>query len=362
MLGLQEIFSLVSCIPDFITARSRVYPRAVMSTVLVTGATGFLGRHTVRALRSRGFTVRAVARNPPRDFQAQFECEVVRADVHDESALSKATEGCTAVYHLAGMVSRDPKDAEALFRAHVLGTRSVLKAARSQGVKTFVHASTSGTIGISETDTIATEQDEAPVAWIQRFPYYRAKWIAEKEALAANTADFKVVVVNPSLLLGPGDVLGSSTDDVRRFLDRAIPATPRGGVAFVDARDAAEGLVLAGEKGIAANRYLLNAANLSVANFFAKLSRISTVPAPVLALPKSVTLAKVGSDLFSRAVRAVGGEPPVDAASVEMGQLFWYVSAEKAERELEWSARDPMETLTDTIHDIRRPAARSRVS
>ena len=268
-------------------------------------------------------------------------------------------DGCSAVFHLAGMVSRDPKDAEALFKAHVHGTRAVLTAARSAGVRKVIYASTSGTIGISATDSIATEDDDAPVSWIQRFPYYRAKWIAEKEAIAANSSAMQVVSVNPSLLLGPGDVLGSSTDDVRRFMDRAIPATPRGGIAFVDARDAAEGLVLALELGVGGTRYLLNGTNMSVAHFFAKLSRISGIDAPVLMLPKSVALAKAGNDLFSKAVRAVGGEPPVDSASVEMGQLYWYVSAEKAERELRWTARDPMQTLSDTVHDIRRVATRA---
>jgi dihydroflavonol-4-reductase len=251
------------------------------------------------------------------------------------------------------MVSRDPKDAEALFRSHVHGTRAVLAAARTNGVKRVLYASTSGTIAIADTDTVATELSPAPVRWIQRFPYYRAKWIAEKEALAANDSTLEVVCVNPSLLLGPGDVLGSSTDDVRRFLDRAIPATPRGGVAFVDARDAAEGAVLAFEKGIAGQRYLLNAANMTVEQFFAKLSRVAAVAAPVVKLPRSVALAKAGNELFSRVVRAVGGEPPVDSASVEMGQLFWYASAERAERELQWTSRDPMQTLSDTVRDMR---------
>ena len=91
-----------------------------MSTVLVTGATGFLGRHTVRALTTRGLVVRAIARTPPRDFAEQFQCEVIRGDVHDEALMSKVTEGCSAVFHLAGMVSRDPKDAEALFKAQVI--------------------------------------------------------------------------------------------------------------------------------------------------------------------------------------------------------------------------------------------------
>lgn len=330
-----------------------------MATLLVTGATGFLGRHTVRALRERGHTVRAMARNPPKDVARTFGepasdgLVIVRGDVHDERTLDQAMQGVDGVFHLAGMVSRKPEDAEALFRAHVEGTRSVVAAAKRAKVRRFVLASTSGTIAISREPTIATEKDDPPVEWLSKLPYYRAKWIAEKETLAANAPGFEIVCVNPSLLLGPGDVFGSSTDDVRKFLDRAIPATPRGGLAFVDARDAAEALALAFEKGRPGQRYLVNAANMTVRDFFARLERISGVSAPIVALPKSPLAAKFGAELFSKAVRAIGGDPPVDSVSVEMAQLYWYASSEKAEQELGWTARDPNETLADTVRDAR---------
>jgi dihydroflavonol-4-reductase len=326
-----------------------------MATVLVTGATGFLGRHTVRALRARGHAVRAMARNPPRDAQAQLGegVTISRGDVLDPATLTAAMAGVEAVVHLAGMVSRRPEDAEELYRAHVLGTRAVLTAARATGARKVVYASTSGTVGISDEPRVATERDDAPVRWLSRFGYYRAKWLAEKEALAASGPGFEVASVNPSLLLGPGDAYGSSTDDVRKFLDRSIPAAPRGGIAFVDARDAAESVALALDRGRGGERYLINAANMTVRDFFGRLERISGVRGPTLGLPKSRMAALAGNAVFSRAVKAIGGEPPVDAASVEMGQLFWYVSSEKAERELGWSARDPNETLADTVRDLR---------
>lgn len=310
----------------------------------------------MRALLARGHAVRAMARNPPMDFAAQMgpgALTMVQGDVLDEAALAGAMEGVGAVFHLAGMVSRDPSDADALYRAHVLGTRAVIEAARAAKVKRFVYASTSGTVGISDEPTLATEQDDPPVRWLSRFGYYRAKWLAEKEALAANSATLEVVSVNPSLLLGPGDAFGSSTDDVRKFLDRAIPATPRGGIAFVDARDAAEAMVLAFERGRPGERYLINGANMSVRSFFARLARASGVEAPALSLPKSREVARLSTAVFARMVRAIGGESPVDPASVEMGQLFWYVSADKAERELGWAPRDPQQTLLDTIRDLR---------
>ena len=85
----------------------------------------------------------------------------------------------------------------------------------------------------------------------------------------------EVVSVNPSLLLGPGDVNGSSTEDVRLFLEGSIPAVPAGGLSFVDARDAADAMLRAMDRGRAGERYLVGACNLTFREFFARLGRVS---------------------------------------------------------------------------------------
>jgi dihydroflavonol-4-reductase len=225
---------------------------------------------------------------------------------------------------------------------------------RAAGVKRVVLASTSGTLAVStRSDRIADEGCRAPLEVIAVWPYYRTKLYAEREAIARNRVpDFEVVITNPSLLLGPGDERESSTGDVRRFLEGSIPATPAGGLAFVDVRDAALGMLLAWERGRAGERYILNAQNMTVAAFFQRLSRLSGVAAPVLKMPASRPLAVGIGKLFTRAVRAIGGEPPVDEVSIEMGQYFWYCDGGKAERELGFSPRDPGETLRDTIDDL----------
>jgi dihydroflavonol-4-reductase len=217
-----------------------------------------------------------------------------------------------------------------------------------------VVASTSGTLAVSrDADSIADESSRAPLELIARWPYYRTKLYAERAALDANRpGELEVVVVNPSLLLGPGDLRESSTGDVRLFLERSIPAVPAGGMAFVDARDAALGMLQAFERGRAGERYLLNAKNLTIAAFFQRLERISGVKAPLLRMPASRPVALGLNQLFSKAVEAIGGRAPVDAVSVEMAQYFWYCSAEKAERELGFVARDPGETLRDTVADM----------
>ncbi len=320
-----------------------------MKRLWIGGATGFLGAHLVRVLKDQGHELVLAARSGG-------EVEGIRVqavDVLDAVAVAESARGCDGAFLATGKVSRDRDAGEELHRAHVLGTRSALAGLRNAGVRRVVVASTSGTVAVSGNATqIADESAHVPLELVAMWPYYRTKLYAEREAFEANAADFEVVLVNPSLLLGPGDLRESSTGDVQRFLERAIPAIPGGGLAFVDVRDAAQGMWLAFERGRAGERYILNAKNMTVAAFFERLSRIAGVKAPALRMLRSRPLAIGVNRLFSKALRAIGGEPPVDEVSVEMAQYYWYCSSSKAERELGFSTRDPGETLRETVADL----------
>jgi len=315
----------------------------------IGGATGFLGAHLVRVLKAQGHELVLASRSG-----GEVEGLSVQAvDVLDPAAVAASARGCEGAFLATGKVSRDRDAGEELHRAHVLGTRSALAGLRDAGVRRVVVASTSGTVAVSgDASQIADESARVPLELVALWPYYRTKLYAEREALEANCAEFEVVLVNPSLLLGPGDLRESSTGDVRRFLERAIPAIPGGGIAFVDVRDAAQGMWLAFERGRAGERYILNAKNMTVAAFFQRLERIAGVKAPALHMPRSRPLAIGVNRLFSKALRAIGGQPPVDEVSVEMAQYYWYCSSSKAERELGFSARDPGETLHETVADL----------
>jgi nucleoside-diphosphate-sugar epimerase len=316
----------------------------------VGGATGFLGAHLVRVLRAEGHQVVLASRSGG-DVDG---LPVQRVNVLDANAVAESARGCSGGFLATGKVSRDRDAGEELHEAHVLATRSALAGLRAAGVRRVVVASTSGTLAVSgNAEQIADESARAPLELVAMWPYYRSKLYAEREALEANQPpEFSVILVNPSLLLGPGDTRESSTGDVRKFLDRSIPAIPAGGIAFVDVRDAARGMWLAFERGRPGERYILNAKNMTVAAFFQRLERITGVKAPALRMPRSRPLAIGVNRLFSKAIRAIGGEPPVDEVSVEMAQYYWYCSSSKAERELGFSARDPGETLRETVADL----------
>ncbi|HYP77083.1 MAG TPA: NAD-dependent epimerase/dehydratase family protein [Polyangiaceae bacterium] len=320
-----------------------------MKRLWVGGATGFLGTHLVRVLKAQGHELVLASRSG-----GEVEGQRVHAiDVLDSAAVAESARGCDGAFLATGKVSRDRDAGEELHRAHVLGSRSALSGLRSAGVPRVVVASTSGTVAVStDASHIADESAHVPLELVAMWPYYRTKLYAEREALEANRPEFEVVLVNPSLLLGPGDLRESSTGDVRRFLERSIPAVPAGGIAFVDVRDAAQGMWLAFERGRAGERYILNAKNMTVAAFFQRLERIAGVKAPALRMPRSRPLAIGVNRVFSKALRAIGGRPPVDEVSVEMAQYYWYCSSSKAERELGFTARDPGETLRETVADL----------
>ena len=320
-----------------------------MSTVLVTGATGFLGEHLCRVLVEQGHTVRGLARSR----SVVDGVEHVRGDVLSGPELEQALVGCDAVFHLAGAVSRDPDDAQRMMRLHVDGTRKVMERMAAHGIKRMVLASTSGTIGVSKDEEILDESAPYAEEIVAGWPYYASKIYQERLAFEyGEKLGIEVVAVNPSLLLGPGDRRLSSTGDVRKFLKKQIPTVPDGGINFVDARDAALATAAALEHGRAGQRYLLGGPNWTMKEFFARLGRVSNVSPPRLKLPAKWN--KWGAALIEEVYRHRGKEPPVDRISVEMAEHYWWIDSKKAETELGFSARDPQLTLVDTVAYLRR--------
>jgi dihydroflavonol-4-reductase len=323
----------------------------LMSSVLVTGATGFLGEHLCRALVERGHTVRGLARTRSAVL-AELGVEHIRGDVLSGPELDRALAGVGAVFHLAGAVSRDPDDAQRMMRLHVDGTRRVLERMAEARVTRMVLASTSGTIGVSKAETILDETAPYAEDIVAGWPYYASKIYQERLAFEHGARlGIEVVAVNPSLLLGPGDRRLSSTGDVRKFLRREIPTIPDGGVSFVDARDAAAATASALDRGRAGERYLLGGPNWTMKEFFARLGRVADVAPPRLKLPAA--WARWGAGVVEELYRWRGKPPPVDRISVEMAEHYWWIDSSKAERELGFAARDPQLTLIDTVDYLR---------
>ena len=255
-----------------------------MKTILVTGATGFLGKHLVEQLKRQAgdLRLRVLCRGSS-PWDQDPAVEAVRGDIVSRQDVLRAVAGAEEVYHLAGVVSRDPKDASLVYQTHVEGTRNVCEAAREKGVRKIVHVSSSGTIAVSREPVVHDECSGYKHEMLGEWPYYLSKIFAEKLALDYFTRyRLPVVVASPSLILGPGDDRNSSTRDVALFLEGKILAIPSGGLSFVDARDVATALIAALREGGPGERYLLGAANWTFRELVRKLSEVSGVGAPKL--------------------------------------------------------------------------------
>lgn len=336
-----------------LTQKSTALAKRPLPVTLVTGGTGFLGAHLVRQLVEDGVkNLRVMATSAP-SWLAELGVEAVEGSITNPQDVARAVEGVAEIYHLAGRVSRDADDARQMYAIHVDGTRYLCEAARAAGVKSIVLASTSGTIAVTAKGEIIPDEDlSPPLEIISRWPYYASKYYQERTALENfNGRGQRLVIMNPSLLLGPGDERLSSTQVVLDFLAQKIRVAPTGGLSFVDARDAATAFRAAMKVGKHAERYLLGSANWSFNKFLGRMERITKTPAPNFSLPSKVmvTGAKFVGDLW----RQWNLTPPVEPATVEMAEHFWYLDSSKAESELGFAPRDPAETLHDTVQYVR---------
>ena len=321
--------------------------------ILITGGTGFLGTHIVRQFLDAGEkNLRVMASRVP-EWMKDSGIEAFEGSVANREDAAAAVKNVSAIFHLAGKVSRDNNDAAAMNKIHVEGTRVLCEAAKETDVKTMLLASSSGTIAVSEDEQVVDETYPQPVDIISRWAYYASKYYQERTALENfDGAGRRLVIMNPSLLLGPDDERMSSTKPVLDFLAKKIPFMPSGGLNFVDARDAASAFISALDKGRHQEKYLLGAANMTFPEFFGKLSRLSGVSAPMLKLPKK--LAMSGASLVDSVFRNWGKSSPIEPKEVEQAEYFWYFDSSKAVDELGFDPREPQETLNDTVTYLKR--------
>lgn len=320
--------------------------------ILITGGTGFLGTHIVQNFIAFGEKNLKVMASSVPEWMKDAGIKAVEGSVTDRDDVAKACKNVSAIFHLAGKVSRDNDDAAAMNKIHLEGTRILCEAAKEAGVQTMVLASSSGTLAVSEDGQVVDETFPPPIEILTRWAYYASKYYQERAAIENFDGDGrKLVIMNPSLLLGPDDERLSSTKPVLDFLARKIPYTPSGGLNFVDARDAAAAFIAALEKGNHQEKYLLGAANMTFEQFFGRLERLSDVAAPALKVPKKLAMA--GSSMISSIYKHWGKTSPVAPNEVEQAEYFWYFDSTKAVEELGFEPRDPQETLNDTIIYLR---------
>jgi dihydroflavonol-4-reductase len=323
-----------------------------MKPILITGATGFLGKHVVEQLKQRGEGPLRLLCRGTSAWENDPGVQIVRGDITSAEDVDRAVAGSRAVYHLAGIVSRDPKDNIRMYRTHVDGTRNVCEAALKHQPERVVVASSSGTIAVSREPVIHDETSGYKHEVVGRWAYYLSKIYAEKLALEFFQRDkLPVVVVSPALLLGPGDDRMSSTGDLALFLEGQILSMPLGGMSFVDARDCAAGVIGAMDRGRLGERYLLGGENWTFRRIVNQVAQIARIKPPIMEVGVKTSLWMAPA--LRRLMPIVGRKFELDDATIEMSAMFWYCDSSKAARELGFSTRDPLETLRETVADLR---------
>lgn len=335
------------------TGKTKALAETQAKKILITGGTGFLGTHIVRQFLEAGEkNLRVMASSVP-TWMKDSGIEAAEGSVVDRDDVAAAVRNVSTIFHLAGKVSRDNEDAAEMNQIHLEGTRVLCEAAKEAGVKKMVLASSSGTIAVSEDEQIFDETFPQPVEIFSRWAYYASKYYQERTAIENFDGDGRrLAVMNPSLLLGPDDERLSSTKPILDFLARKIPYTPSGGLSFVDVRDAAAAFIAALDKGRHQEKYLLGSANMTFADLFGRLERLSGVTAPMMKVPKRIAVA--GSSFVESVFKNWGKSSPVASSEVEQAEHFWYFDSSKAAEELGFAPRDPQETLNDTVKYLRR--------
>jgi dihydroflavonol-4-reductase len=310
----------------------------------VTGATGFLGSHVARVLAEQGAGLRLLVR-PTSDLRNidGLNADRVVGDLRDSASIEKALSGCDVAFHVAADYRLWVRDPDEMYRSNVEGTRSLLEAARKQGVRRVVYTSSVATMGfssgsnglVSKNGRVADEQ--SPVSLADMIGHYkRSKFMAEQVAVEAARSGVDLVIVNPTTPIGERDIKPTPTGRiVVDFLKRKFPAYVETGLNLVDATECARGHVQALEKGRSGERYILGGENLTLKQILDRLGAITGLKSPTVKLPYAFALATgVVDEMVTGCI--LGREPRATIDAVRMGRKMMFVSSAKAERELGW--------------------------
>jgi dihydroflavonol-4-reductase len=311
----------------------------------VTGATGFVGAHVVRALSERGDDVRVIYRNPERlKALSGLRYRRAKCDVLDFRALTRALRDTDVLFHVAGYVASSPM--ERVWQLNARGPEIAVEAAAAAGVSRVVVTSTISAIGTANGDGPATEDTSYPENWLG-LAYPDSKHAGENAALdAADRHDVQVVVVNPAYVLGvpvnrsqPGE---TSTRTIGNYLRGRLPGVIDSPMNFVDVEDVAAGHLLAADRGRAGERYILGGENLTWPRLVDRVAELSGIRYPIMVLPSVIRR-------VARVREALGLPSPISAeASNLMGQ-DWRFSSRRAREELGYESRPLDDTLRATI-------------
>lgn len=313
---------------------------------LVTGGTGFVGSHIVRALVEQGHSARVLHRTSSKlDALQGVTFESAIGDILDLDALRAASEGCDWVFHVAAVADYWRADPQHMYEANVEGTRRVMQAAHDAGVKRVVFTSSAAAVG-TRADGKPSDESVAFNLSPTRFPYGYSKMMAEVAAMEAVARGQEVVIVNPVVVMGPGDlniISGEFILNIKR-LGWLVPVTS-GGVAVTDVRDVARWHIAAARQGQVGERYILGTENAPYPYWFSLIAEIVGAARPGLPVP-SALLPAIANGIDK--LRSMGVEIPVNGDQTRLGGHNIFFDFSKTWHELGAPLIDMRQSVKDS--------------
>lgn len=320
-------------------------------TVLVTGASGFVGSAVARLLLDQGYEVRLLLRpsSDRRNIEG-LDAEVVVGDLMDQATLPAAVRGCEGLFHVAADYRLWTRRPDLMFKANVDGSRNIVMAAAEAGVKRIVYTSSVAVLGIPKDGSPGDEQ--TPVAYQDMIgPYKQSKFKAE-EAIQnlADEHDVPVLIVNPSTPIGPRDIKPTPTG--RMIVEAAsgrMPAYVDTGLNVAHVDDIAAGHLAAYEKGKIGQRYLLGGENLELAQILNEIASIAGGRPPLFCLPHNLIMPLAFlAEMWAR-LTGQDAEPFITMDGIRMARKKMFFSCEKAKLEISYHHRPAREAIFDAV-------------
>ena len=323
-----------------------------MATTLVTGGSGFIGQAVTEALLQNGEQVRMLdLREPPAALAGRLEFR--QGSILDQAMLRDAMRGCQRVFHLAAIPELWLADKRGFEQVNTVGTEKVLDAAARAGVRRLVYTSTESIVVGTRRRSGNADENTAVTLKDMPGPYCRSKFLAEAAARRAAQQGLPVVIVNPTLPIGAGDLrltppsrmlLGYLNGEYSAYLDSAFN--------LVHVRDVAQGHLLAADKGRVGERYMLAGENLRLSELLAILQQLTGLPMPRRRVPWLVALGFAAVSEFI--ADHITHQPPMaPITGVRLARRPMFFDNRKAREELGLELTPAAVALGDAIADFR---------